>query len=196
MISLYIVMDRQVIAGLKLTADCSKHLNDAQVAATAAMKAATSASTFHAEGEVDLSISRINRTEKLLVSLRKSLGLFNFHFDLFYRRIFDVTKLRNRHMATWNTLSDEWWHERARSIVGLLSFVKVAQSRVSSVLDIGTVAHDPTEPSYEQVTTAIKDAVNGMKGAWDSMETFINEWKDIAVTVFEGIGESGSLIPT
>lgn len=192
----HVVMDRQVINGLKVIVDCSRYINDAQVAATAAMKASTSASIFYAEGYTALSISRVNRTEQLLISLRNSLRLFDGQVDIFNRKIFDVTQLQNRRKATWNKLSDEWWQERAKAIVERLSNVKIVQSQVSNALDVAAVTHDPTEPSYEQIITTIKDAVNTLRDVWNNVESFINEWKDIAVAVFEGIGESGSLIPT
>lgn len=188
-------MDRKLVKALKLVPECRDSLEDVRTAVVAASKAAASAFTFHAEGEIDLSNARICRAEKLLVSLRESLRIFDPQLKAFLQELKAVTQLPIRRKAAWNALPDQWWQERATNMIEKLSAVQTSREVIGHSLDVASLGDDPVVRTYYQLVEDVRDSVRYLNECWSKVEQYIEEWRDLAEVLVEGIGESGSLIP-
>lgn len=194
--SLDIAMDKQVVKAINQLANCNDIMSDIVMAATAAEKAANSAITFYNADYVDLSNARIKRTEDLLNSLRQTLRSMERKIRSVHNDILKVLDLPVVMKAAWNALPDQWWRSRATTLKALLDEFERSQRGVMTTLNVvvdGTAGYGN---SYADLVSNIRSAVDGMSNKWRSVIGYVDEWKDVAAVMVEGIGESGSLLPS
>lgn len=189
-------MDKQVVKAINQLASCTDIMSDVGVAATAAEKAANSAATFYRTDYLDLSNARIKRTEHLLQCLRQSLRSMEKKVRKVHNDFFNVLESPVVMKAAWNALPDQWWRSRVTTLNGLLDDFECSQRGVVTVLDVVISGTAGVEDSYADLVSNIRTAVDGMNMKWRSVVGYVDEWKDVAAVMVEGIGESGSLLPS
>ncbi|PXF42894.1 hypothetical protein BWQ96_07341 [Gracilariopsis chorda] len=187
-------MDENVVTALRILPSCSESIQLMVTAANAARQASSTALTFQQDGQSSLAATRMIRCEKLLKSLRESHGEFLARVEKLRNCIKLVTQETPTNAAQWNKLGDNWWHERACRMDSMLQFVMEKESVVSRLLG-NTDGSWPLFESYNDIVNRITDSVNDLSEGWDRLGKYAAEWKDLAMVVFNGIGESGSLIP-
>lgn len=176
--------------------NCCEQVDDIETAANAAEKAAVSAAKFYQVDLVDLSNARMIRAEKLLESLRQSLDALDTNVEKLHADVQDALTQPVELQAAWNQLPDSWWRLRAQHVDLLLrQFVEV-RGQVSNALDVENGDVHVIADSYAALVSNACSAVGAMVRTWLQVIEYFAEWKDLALVMVDGIGESGSLIPS
>lgn len=187
-------MDKNVVTALQILPLCCESVQLMVTAANAAKQASSTALTFQQDGESGLAAARMVRCENLLKKLRESHDEFLARVEKLQSCINLVTRETPTNAAQWNKLGDSWWHERACRIDSMLKNVMEKETVISRLLG-NTDGSWPLFQSYNEIVNCITDSVNDLSQGWNRLRDYTAEWKELAVVVFHGIGESGSLIP-
>ncbi|CAN8075837.1 unnamed protein product [Agarophyton chilense] len=188
-------MDASVVAAIKILPSCSESIELLATAASAARQASNTAKIFHEDGDTVLAAARMLRCEKLLKSIRETLADISSTIKRAEKLIDLESNSTPTNQGQWNKLSDAWWLERARGIHSRLQTVSERESAVSRLLSKEQGMWG-LFVSYGEVVNEIADAVENLTKSWNGLISYTDEWKDIAIAVYNGIGESGSLIPS
>ncbi|KAI0563840.1 hypothetical protein FGB62_33g05 [Gracilaria domingensis] len=188
-------MDGSVIAVLTILASCSETVEILVTAASAARQASSSAKMFEEDGETGLAAMRMLRCEKLLKSLRETLPLMKASIKRAQNLVDPDSHATPTKAAEWNKLGDAWWHARGCTIHDMLHTVAARERAVSRLLCRETGEWELYD-SYDEIVREIADFVEDLRKEWGRLVSYTEDWKDIAIAVFNGIGESGSLIPS
>lgn len=184
----------RVIKALGHLAECTKHLNDIQVASDSAKKAIESSIRFHKNNMNDLFVMRIHRAEQLMTLLRHSLKLFISQLSTLISILESPpsSKVIGTDQGAWNKLPESWWRQRAQ----------LMSQRAQHIRHLATKIHQHdreahNEEGYEYsklvVDHVVKRAVQIVK-EWIEFLGYVDGWKDLAVAINNGIGEPGCVL--
>lgn len=191
-------MDERVIKVITDLTACTPAVRNITTAASAAEKAAVSAAAFYDADLVPLSHARIVRAERLLSALRQDVADLDRKLQVLRVELSAAVAQPMHRIGAWNVLPDTWWHTRVMRMDELLTAVVRARAHLAQALpdrhaDHAVDAHGCD--SYRQLVGCVCECVAEMSRRWASLVTFVDEWKDIAIVMVDGIGESGSLLP-
>lgn len=190
-------MQRQLVSALAHVGPCSGAMALTKAAAQAASKAAQAAATLHASGHVALAVARMQRAEKLLKSLRSSLPDATRTLRQLRRDAAQVAGQPDRRAAAWDALPDAWWLERASGIAGRADGVLVGAARLERMLECAGNGGGGFGAglSYARLVEEVCVQTIAVVGEWEGIASYVEEWREIAVVVADGLGESGSMMP-
>lgn len=191
-------MDRLIVTAVNLMAPCSESLELSVTAASASQKAAKSAEMFQQDGDVYLAGARMIRSERLMRSLRETHEQFCKRISKVREAVDEATSLTATKKAAWNSLPDTWWLKRASRMSVLLAVIRSREMEMEEALNIGEEGNNElvlSATSYSDAVAAVAVIVNKLNQAWETFCGYVKEWRELAMAVHAGIGESGSLIP-
>lgn len=188
-------MDKKVVNALRMLPGCTETLTLMKTASDAARQATSTATTFMSDGDVDIASARLIRCEKLLASVQGNIVEFALQVRNVKNITCSITKETPTKEAAWNGLGDIWWYERACKLDELLGVIVRKEQEISNLLRSENGQWGLFE-SYEDIVNTIGDSFSDLNRSWEELVEYQSTWKDVAITVFNGVGESGSLIPS
>lgn len=174
---------------------CTKSLAEISNAISAAHKSAATLALLRLESQTLLVGARLLRTESLFHALLEPLHSFDAALQIILEQSSAVVSLPAVRAATWNTLPDQWYISRVTGLLDILSTVSNSRKELTIVLEHQAHCGFSDHPSYADLVANAHQAIQNLEIAWNKCLHFVDGWRDIAVSVIGGIGESGSLLP-
>lgn len=174
---------------------CTKSLAEISNAVSAAHKSAATIPFLHQDSQPLLVGARLLRTESLFHVMSEPLQSFDTALQVIRKQASVIVSLPVVQIATWNTLSDQWYINHATGLLDVLSKVLNAREELTVALKQPVRSEFSNHPSYTDLVENVHHALRNLKTTWNNCLCFIDGWRDIATSVIGGIGESGSLLP-
>lgn len=189
------MVDKQLVFAIGQLPKCSESITLAVDTTVAARKASSMASTLYQAQRVDLSGARILRAEALMGALLDILSTFDRDVASLRRTVNAVASTKPKRLPSWNSLGDKWYIERAQQLNDKLHNMEAARRGLQVALDVVLHGDGGVDETYAHLVRHVNDAAILLSNAWRAVLLFVEEWKDVAVVVAQGLGESASLIP-
>lgn len=186
-------MDKLAVQALSQIPTCTETLALVSASATTALQAAESSRVLLSHGHVKLAAARLSRCEKLLRVFREYHAQLSKQINQLHTTFTQAADLPQARQGSWNRLPDTWWHEHASQCVKLLDAVLNCLKGVDESLCLEN-AEQAVSMTYKNLVENICDAVKAVAVSWEVVKKDVAEWEELAITVVDGIGETGSLI--
>lgn len=194
------MVDKQLVSALDHLPQCHVSVALALETAVAARKAAAMSSTLSRAHRSELSGARLLRAEALILALRDTLCALDRELAAARRAAGAVvavsTAASRPRPAAWDWPGDTWFADRAKALCARLEEVRVARECVRVKLDVAVHGDGGVGESYDSLVRHVGVAVAELSQVWRRVDSFVQEWKDVAVVFTQGVGQSASLMPS
>lgn len=174
---------------------CTQSITEVVRAALAAHKSAATLPLLSCQSDTLLVGARIRRTEDLFQIMLGSLKSFDNTIQAVQEKASAVVSTPAVQVATWNTLSDQWYIDHVTVSLAILTEVFNARNELSVALEHKATPGTRKPPSYVSLVNDVHQAVQNLESAWNACLHYFDSWREVATSVMEGIGESGTLLP-